>query len=288
VLNEQAGRLIADPGAADRLRDHLATGASLHEPPPGKLPDRVRQAAETGADAVIVAGGDGTVACACQALAGTATALGIIPLGTMNLLARDLGIPVDNLPQAADLLARATPRRIDTGQIGPHVFACACMLGAPARIGHHREAARARGNGPRAWLAVARAALRTLLRDRPLHLIMVIDGKPHRLRTRALTITVNALDPAAPRPFGRARLDAGRLCAYVERVRTPWQALRLLLHLARGSANDPALAERSGARIELRANRPALRLLIDGEEHLLPPPLIFEIRPASLLVLAAP
>jgi diacylglycerol kinase family enzyme len=213
--------------------------------------------------------------------------MGIIPLGTMNLLARDLGLPVDDLQAAAAALVHAVERRIDTGLIKDHVFACACMLGAPAKIGHHREAARARGNGPLSWLGVARAAWRTVWRDRPVRFDVRIDGVSHHLRTRAITITVNALDPAADHPFGRTALDGGRLCAYIERAQTFWDGLRLLLRIARGSANDAALAQLSGARIELHARHAALRLLIDGEEHLLPPPLIFEVRPASLTVLAA-
>jgi diacylglycerol kinase family enzyme len=161
--------------------------------------------------------------------------------------------------------------------------ACSAPPPASATTGKRR----ARGNGPLAWFGLARAVWRTLRRHRRLHLTLTIDGATHRLRTRALTITVNAVDNSADRPFGRTVLDGGRLWAYAERAHSPWQALRLLLHVATGSARDPALLQLSGSRIEVHTATPALRILIDGEPHLLATPLAFEIRPASLVVLAA-
>ena len=289
VLNERAGRLLAGDTDADALRALLrADGVVVEEPAEGPLPERFAAAAASGAAAVVVAGGDGTVACACQALAGGSVALAIIPLGTMNLLARDLGMPVDDVAAAAVAVHAGVERAIDVGEVGPHVFACACMLGAPARIGHHREAARARGNGVLAWAAVARAAVRTLWRGRRLDVRLLVDGVETRLRTRALTITANAVDVADDRPFGRSRLDGGQLFAYAEQVRGTVDALRLGAKLMRGSAHDPAMRVLHGARIELHTRSgAALRLLIDGEERLLTPPLLFCVRQGGLRVVAA-
>ncbi|WP_369122593.1 diacylglycerol/lipid kinase family protein, partial [Clostridioides difficile] len=52
-------------------------------------------AAQPGIEAVVVAGGDGSMACAAAVMAGRDTPLGLLPLGTMNLLAKDLGLPID-------------------------------------------------------------------------------------------------------------------------------------------------------------------------------------------------
>jgi diacylglycerol kinase family enzyme len=82
-----------------------------------------------GADCVVVAGGDGSVACAAAALAGSPVSLGLIPCGTMNLLAKDLRIDPADRAQALDVLAHGRTRAIDLGAVNGHVFTCASMLG---------------------------------------------------------------------------------------------------------------------------------------------------------------
>jgi diacylglycerol kinase family enzyme len=72
-----------------------------------------REALEKGAELVVVAGGDGTVRAAAGALAGTGTPLGVVPLGTGNLLARNLGLPIDDAEQALDTALGGAERRID-------------------------------------------------------------------------------------------------------------------------------------------------------------------------------
>ncbi len=292
VLNDRAGALLAagTQDAAARLAGSLAaSGLALHDVPHGTLVERIRAAAAT-ADVVVVGGGDGSIACAAQCLAGSDRVLAILPAGTMNLLARDLRLPVGDLDAAAELLVSGAVRRIDLGEVAGQVFTCACMLGTPARIGHHRELARRRGSGPLAWLRVARAAWRAARRDRALHLILRIDGREMRVRTPSLTITVNALDDTTGRAFGRSVLDGGRLCAYVLARRRPWDLARLAWHLATGTVRDPALRRLDGQSIEVRARgaagSAALRVLIDGEEHLLAPPLRFTLRAQVLGVIA--
>ncbi len=286
VVNNAAGGHVAGRDLAALMRTRLPQNVALLEAPAeGTLPARIAAAVESGADTVAVAGGDGTIACACQAMAGTDRTLAILPMGTMNLLARDLRLPVNDIDAAIDALAAATPRAIDLGRVGDHVFACACMLGLPARIGHHREIARHRRSAL-AWLGVARAAWRAARRARHWRGTLTVDGQTIRLRTRALTIVVNPLDDASGRAFGRTVLDGGTLCVYVERVRAPWDIARLALRIALGSTRDPALPRLQGKSVTVDSGDKALRILIDGEEHLLPPPLHFSVWQGALRVLA--
>ena len=67
---------------------------------------RCRRSSERGDELLVVGGGDGTISAAASALVGTKTVLGILPLGTLNHFARDLGIPTD-LEEAAKLIAGA-------------------------------------------------------------------------------------------------------------------------------------------------------------------------------------
>jgi diacylglycerol kinase family enzyme len=284
VLNEKAGTLLAG-GCTPDLTDRLAAGgAETRLIPPGDLPDRLRDACAD-ADAVVVAGGDGTIACAAAALAGTGMPLGILPAGTMNLLAKDLRLPIGDLNQAADVILAGRTRDVDVGHLDGHVFLCACMLGAPTRLGHHRESSRHAGPW-RQWVGFARAAFRMLRRRRSQRLTLTVDGATHRIKTPSLTITVNPVDDDHGRIFARSRLDGGRLCAYVIRRHTMLDLVRVILRLAAGNTRDSALLVLEGTSITIEAPTPALLVLIDGEERLLPTPLHVTIQPRGLRVFA--
>jgi len=85
---------------------------------PGHATDLARDYAAAGGRLVIVSGGDGTINEAVNGLVGTETALAILPCGTANVLAKELGIPWD-VRRAAELVAHSRPRRIALGQIVP-------------------------------------------------------------------------------------------------------------------------------------------------------------------------
>ncbi len=288
-MNEKSGALLGQDGSAGTLTKNLANaGFDVMSPKPGALPDRIRQAHDHGADLIVVAGGDGTVACAAAVLANTGATLGIIPAGTANLLARDLGIPPDDQEAAIRILTTGHRRAIDAGEIEGHIFLCALMLGSPARLGHHREMGRRRGNGLAAWLHFGRAFLRATLRHRAITFHVTVDGTRHRLRTHALTLAVNALDDTSGRLFGRSHLDAGALWLYAVRPRSLFALFRLAFRAASGNiAEDPAVTILHGERVTIAGPTASLRVLIDGEEHLLPSPATVTLNKKALGVMAA-
>jgi diacylglycerol kinase family enzyme len=284
VLNEKAGAMLAAGQTPDLTARLESAGATTRIVPPGELPDRLHDAMQD-ADAVIVAGGDGTVACAATALAATGIPLGILPGGTMNLLAKDLCLPVTDLNRAADIILEGHTRTIDVGCAGNQIFLCACMLGAPTRMGRHREQARLAGPW-RQWLQIARAAAHVLARPRSMRLTLTVDGKAYSLRTPSITITVNPVEDVHGRLFARARLDGGSLVAYAMKRPSLVGILRVFVRLALGRPRDPALLVLEGTDMRIDAPTPALRILIDGEERLMPTPLAFSIRPRALTVFA--
>lgn len=293
VLNEKAGALLGSDGGGGALRAQLdEKGLVSLDVPAGDLSDQLAHARGSGADIVLVAGGDGTVACAAQVLHGTGGTLGIIPLGTMNLLAKDLGIPIGDPAGAIDVVANGVARDIDVAEIRAaggdgHIFLCAAMLGSPARLGHHREDGRRRGNGMAGWWHFARAVDRARRRHRALPFTVRVDGVGYRLRTASLTLTVNALNAGAGNMFGRARLDGRELFVYAVRHRSAMELVRVMLHMLRGEiAADPAVTVLHGREIELDSPDAALRVLVDGEEHLLKTPVHARVLDGCLKVMA--
>jgi diacylglycerol kinase family enzyme len=288
VLNNKAAGLLDAQSDSETLADLLrAAEFDIVPIPPGALPYRLERARASGADLVAIAGGDGTIACAAQVLLSGGAPLGIIPAGTMNLLAKDLGIPAGDPQAAVGILRDGVPRAIDTGDMNGHVFLCAAMFGAPARIGHHREEGRRRGNGFAGWLYFVRASLRSIMRHRPLHLRITLDDFTHTVQTSSLTVTVNAVTDATSQMFGRTSLDGGILCVYIVRHRSILDLLRLAFNMLRGRiATDRSITLLQGKTVQIDTKSAALRVLLDGEEHLLRTPLRGAIMPGALSVIA--
>src|SRR5438034_8290885 len=124
LLNCNARAVVADEEIGDKVARALAAAGidpEIELIESGKCEVRCRAIAERGNPLLVVGGGDGTIAAAASALAGTKTALGILPLGTLNHFARDLGIPLDT-DDAAKLIARRTERRVDVAQMNGRIF----------------------------------------------------------------------------------------------------------------------------------------------------------------------
>ncbi len=284
ILNCKAGALLNCDNANETLRDAFIR-AGL-EPSfiadMGSLPERVAAAAKMRPDAVVVAGGDGTVAGAAPTLINGDIPLAILPCGTMNLLARDLALPINDLTAAIDVVAHGRVRNVDVGEVNGHFFLCASMLGLPARLGRTRE--EARGSIWRISIRMARAIWRNLLRTRHLHMTLMADGQVIPARAAALTITVNLLDDATGRRFGRAQLTGGRFGIYILDTFGLRALLALALRVMFGR-RDVAVREHAATEIDITGNNRAVWVMNDGELNLLVPPLRYRIRRGALRVL---
>ncbi len=99
----------------------------------GHATEMAKQAAQEGYDVVVAAGGDGTINEVVNGLAMSDTALGIIPLGTANLLATELGIPT-NVHLACQVIARGEIRQIDTARVNDRHFTIMAGIGFDAHV----------------------------------------------------------------------------------------------------------------------------------------------------------
>ncbi|WP_137180641.1 diacylglycerol kinase family protein [Roseomonas sp. AR75] len=288
VLNRSAGSLLGRDAAEEEVARHLEAAGleAVHIPDhPEGLAARLDDAVARGADAVVVGGGDGTIAAAAARLMGSGTALGILPLGTMNMLAKDLGIPLA-LDAATEALAHGRIRAIDVAEVNGHAFLCNAVIGSPSWLGRHRERHRGRAS-LRSRLAFAIAGLRAAWQHRPMRLSVALEGaRPVRLWTRALAVASNRYAEGVGMVMKRTRLDAGELTLYVARRYGLWWWVRLVGGMLLGTWRGSRLVHEHAARqVTVASPRKALRVMADGEALLLDPPLDFRIHPGALRVI---
>ena len=279
-VREEAARIGEALRAADVEADVRAVEAEA-------LTDAAREAAGSGADVIVAAGGDGTIGMVAAVLAGGRTTLGVLPLGTLNHFAKDLGIPLE-LDEAARTLAAGRVREVDVGEVNGLVFVNNSSIGLYPRMVEEREEKRARG-GLAKWPAMALAVL-TVFRRFPLWRVKLrIDGNVVARTTPLLFVGNNRYQAGFLALQGRSCLDGGELSLYVARTKGRFGLVRLALGALVGRLDqDRDFEEMFLARVDVEATRRSLRVALDGEVTRLQPPLRYRIRPRVLRVVAPP
>ncbi|HEY7646588.1 MAG TPA: diacylglycerol kinase family protein [Hyphomicrobiales bacterium] len=289
ILNSRAGTVIgAGPAAFEaKLTDAFRKAGhsiSVETVEPAQIGPRLAAAAREGYDALIIGGGDGSVNAAATALLGRKTALGVLPLGTLNWLAQDLNISLD-VDEAIRQLAEAEPQEIDVGEVNGSIFLCNSFIGLPPMISERRQDLRGQpiGERLRGYLALPKELARSVRR-----LALLIDDERAPRLTRALTVVISN-NPyrveAALMPKRRA-LDEGRLGLYISKHRTISQTVFLMVRAALGRwQGDPNLESQELQRLTIRSRAKRLRVSNDGELLWLDTPLRYRIRPKALTVL---
>ncbi len=289
IINRRAGTVIG-MGAEQfekKLGDAFAKAGHsirIETVEPHDIAERLRSAAETDCGAIIVGGGDGSVNAAAIALLGRNKALGILPLGTLNRLTRDLGLPLD-IDAAIEGLLTAEPHKIDVGEVNGRIFLCNSFIGLPPMVTERRQ--RLRGSSLaerlRGYLRlpgeIARSARRVALR---------IDDRDVPRIHRALTVVIsnNPYLEELNLPPKRGPLDTGRLGLYISKHRTAAQTVWLFLRASLGLwSGDPKFESHAVERLTIESKAKRLRVSNDGEVLWLETPLNYSIRPQALTVL---
>jgi diacylglycerol kinase family enzyme len=253
---------------------------------PGALDRVLREAVKARPVSLIVAGGDGTVSAAAHHLGGTDIPLGIVPMGTFNLAARDLGVPLD-IADAAAFLARAEVHAIDVLDVAGHACLCTTILGFYPEFAKTFER---RDHGGRWWkkaLKLITALPRTFAESRPVRLEWRGDGPDGRARTKFSAFVPGRYRATTGIVPARTDFASGKLTAYIGRQRHASAALRGMLDYIFGRQEEnPELTMFQASALELRARRRRhLSVMIDGEILHLALPLQLSILPGHLRVL---
>jgi diacylglycerol kinase family enzyme len=230
-----------------------------------------------GAPLIAVGGGDGTLGCAAAILAHSPSALAVLPLGTRNHLARQLGIPID-LCEAARVAASGQRRRIDLGAAGDRVFVNNASFGIYTRFVRQRD----RLAGPR-WLGSLPATWHVLRHMRAQHFPLRIDGAENAIETPLLFIGNNEYSIEPGHLGERETLSHGQLSIFALAAQRPHQllgfALRALVGLARPERD---FAEQSSASEVVIEGQGWIEGAFDGELEWLPLPLALHSLPNAL------
>ena len=238
-----------------------------------------------GAQTIVAAGGDGTVNAVASRLLDRDTTLGVLPLGTLNHFARDIGIPAD-LDGAARVIAQGHRVATDVGEVNGRYFLNNSSLGLYPRIVSEREHAQ-RHLGLGKWPALARATWHALRHPSSFNAVVRIDGQDIERRTPFIFVGNNCY---VLEGFGMGRrtcLDDGVLSLNVLRPKSTlgflWLGLRSLLGIG-SHAGDFDQFETDG--FEVRAQRGDDEVAVDGEVACMSSPMRYRIRKRALQVFA--
>lgn len=253
---------------------------------PRELADRVRDAVERGARRVAVAGGDGSVACAAQAIIGTGTELAVLPGGTLNHFVKDHAIP-DEVEAAARIAASGTTQPVDVAFVCDRLFINTSSVGAYATFVRVRDRLE-RSLGY--WLASAVAAARILLRLRTFRVTLEVDGVTREYVTPLVFIGLGERELKLP-TLG-ARVEGGHRGLHVMVVRSRTGARIVALAMAavargvRAVARTPAIDAFVVDRCRIDA--PFRTIAVDGELVTLTAPFEYRIVRDAIAVVVPP
>ena len=252
---------------------------------PGDATIKAQQAAQAGYNIVIAAGGDGTVNEVMNGLVGTSTALGTLPLGTVNIWAREMGLSMD-LHKAAESLTNSELAQIDVGMAGNRYFLLMAGIGFDAAVTATVSTAEKKMLGAIAYI---KQAIQVAWNFRGVRLKLRIDGKRVRGKILMVVIGNSQLYGGVVKFTAHATIDDGLLDVCVIKGRGMLSAPRRLISIfARHYNRDPLVKYYQAKQIEIRGKRGKdLPVQVDGD-YLSTTPMSFQVVPSSLWILVPP
>jgi len=288
IFNPNAGTALASGVTTAQLRalfEEAGLSVDVDDDEASPIAERTARALAGPAEVVVAAGGDGTVLAVAEGLLGSDKILGLLPLGTLNGLVRDLKLPLD-LVGAIAALPDLEPRAIDVAEVNGRPFLHNVIIGLVPSIAVGREYVRGKG-----WtdkLKFVRFMVRRFARAKRIALVLQADANPPRIeRVQTLVVANNSYEQRFGKIMSRRRLDRGTLTAYLIRsLRLP-DAIRLALEMFWGRWRDDVVVEFEKVQsLIVQGKRRRVLATMDGEVLTLDLPLEFHVRPRSLQVLA--
>jgi YegS/Rv2252/BmrU family lipid kinase len=245
---------------------------------PANFPEIIRRFAGK-VEVVILGGGDGTIRSCLRALHETGSVLGVLPMGTANNLARNLGIPA-SWEEACETLTSGEESTIDLGKVNDRLFLNVAGLGLSTEINRT-----IRADLKKKWgmLGYAMAALRVLRWARQFTAEIECEGTKRNVRALQITVCNGRHFGAGLTIHPEAKIDDERLDLCAFEVEHWWEPLRMAAALRKGKHLDLRGVELlQGKTMTIRTRR---RMWIDTDgEVITQTPAVFGVLPNALKV----
>jgi diacylglycerol kinase family enzyme len=282
-LNPSSGAKLANADLAsleDAARDSALEVVRLT--PEVNVLETIRRRMHEGQRLFVAAGGDGTINHVLQPLVHTDAHLAVIPFGTYNHFAKDLGIPLD-WRAALEVALNGSSEQIDTAVVNERFFVNNLAIGLYPELVARREA---RGRDYPRWMANLQAAFTTLRKYRLVTVTVESDHHQEVIRTNVFMVSNNSYD------LSRIGIEAPRHSLTSEQLSVYWlpHLSRLALirfggHYLAGQATAAAeFRSFKTKRMRVRSSHPRITIGVDGELFTCDMPLMITIVPSSLLV----
>ncbi|ESQ85652.1 hypothetical protein AEAC466_00325 [Asticcacaulis sp. AC466] len=288
LINGKAGTVLnmGRPAIETAISDSGLPVAELCFSEPEDMAQNLKRLAAQ-PERLIIGGGDGTIRETAKSLAGQQKAFGVLPFGTMNLLAIDLGF--SSLQQAlAAYAVGTTEQTMDAGFVNGEIFLCCASLGTMPQASVFREANRLTNKFllmPKLFLFV----LNNMDKNKRSRLVIEADGKMSKFRTPAVVISANRFadsEKLTESNFKRVSLRGGELAVYISTTKTSSDHVRLLWRLIFGHwLHDRDMTEMTGKRFRIFSQHHKPLVSVDGEVMKLKAPLEFTLKPDFVHVL---
>ena len=286
ILNDKSGSALGVEHSTivDLFSKHGVSVEILKIQDGSSIGDLANQAAQQNYDIIVAGGGDGTINAVASALVGhPSTRLGVLPLGTLNHFARDLGIPFE-ISQAIDIICAGHSKVVDIGVVNDCYFLNNSSVGLYPAIVKLRESLQSAGYSK--WWAALLSSLRILSKFRRFELeVQPSTGAFIRRKVALLFVGNNAYETAVTKLGTRFAIDRGQL--WINMPTSPtlmglFMGLLVLIFKREKTAHTLIFEALS---LKVISKKKLMTVATDGEVLHLKPPLNYRILPRALNVL---
>jgi diacylglycerol kinase family enzyme len=290
VVNARAGTVLEAGAEAFEARIVAAfqaagCSAQVRMVHPRELDDALALAIEDTGTVPVIAGGDGTLNGVLPLLMHAGRPVGVLPLGTVNVLGRDLGL-TGTLEEQIAALCKGEPVTLDVGSVNDRLFHSLSGMGFFSLMAREREYARRRFPFSRA-MAFVMAATRSILFTRPITVAIDLGrGEERRLvEADAVLVTVNGFEGSEWR---RPRLDGGVFEVHILNAGGLYSRCKAALSVVSGRwRTSPDLLSFTGSEVTLTRRDKRGHITFDGEVERKAGPLVYRLLPTAIRLIAA-
>lgn len=287
IINAGAGKGDYDDAwsgqLAKRFREHGLQPEITLAHSAEEIATAVHRAIDANVPMIVAGGGDGSINQVASIIAGSQATLGVLPLGTLNHFAKDLGLPLE-LDDAIAVIAGQRTRQVDTGEVNGRLFLNNSSIGLYPEVVQRREQQQHRlGRGK--WLSFFWACLAALRQFPFMALRLCAEGTEVQRKTPFVFVGNGCYGMDGMDIGKRERLDQGCLGVVVSRhqgrlglLRMAWDALLGRL------AQSQDLETLATGEVRIETGHAQMRVATDGEVTMMSTPLQYRSRPQSLRV----